>query len=556
MGVTSSESVNQIRKNFGDLRGQRGTLESQWQEAAELGSPRDGTFTQHRTEGQDLRVNQFDTMAERTLDRATAFYGSILTPRDQQWHKLRTTNPFLNKIHNVRLWYDLATEILFHWRYRPAANFATHNHEEHRSLLAWGNSCLFTGESFAQPFWYKAMHMSQVYWSENNTGIVDTVYHYPEMTKRQLVMEYGENSLPESIVNSSSPEETKHRVIHVVMPNPDFDPENRLDPLRRQFISIHMLESVQESEKDDGHILRAGGFFTFPYGCTRDARVTGEPYGRGTFQKILPDIKMTNQMTRTYIRTGQFHAEPVTLMRDDSSIDTVDLRPGRNVVGGIDAQGRPTIAPYNGGSNWEINVEMIERQGNIIEQAFLLDMFLAAGRFEGRERVTATEVLEFTREQGRLETPLAGRSENEARSPQINRELQIAMDRGLLPPMPPELVEAQGEFEIEFTNPLALAQKTDAAIGAIRVVDQAIEKAQSQPDVLDNVDLDEFMQIIHEAEGAPHKLMRDPDARALIRQARQEQQQLQQMAEAAPGVGRAVLDVSKAEQVTEGAPAA
>lgn len=543
------EEKSQINQEFQELKGQRGSLEEQWQQAAELASPRDSVFNIQRTEGQDLRTSPriYDSKAERALERATAFYGAVLTPPDQQWHNLRSSLPELNKDHDVKLYFDEVTRILFSWRYRPRANFADQNHEEHHSLLGFGNSCMYVGSSFDQPLWYTSVHMSECFFSRDPRGLVDKVFRLFPMTVRQIIAEYGEENVWKEI-KEKKPEE-KLKVLHVVQPNPKYDPENRLDPMRRQYMSRHMLaESVSGATRDE-YYLRTGGFFTFPFACASDSHSPGENYGRGTLQRLLPDIKMLNQIGRTYIRTGHFQSDPALLLKDDSSIDTPDLRPGKHVVGGLDAKGVPTIQPFGGGGSWEVNTEMLERTANAIEEGFLLDMF--SPNFEGRDRVTATEVLEELRRTGRLQTPLAGRSNNQARSVQINRELQILNDRGLLPPMPGVLIEAGDEFEIEYTNPLALAQKTDGAIGAIRYVDQAMEKAQVNPEILDNVDFDAFIRLIHESEGAPTELVRDPEDVARMRQARQAQEQQQQLMEAAPGVGRAVLDGAKAQEIAQ-----
>ena len=147
-------------------------------------------------------------------------------------------------------------------------------------------------------------------------------------------------------------------------------------------------------------------------------------------------------MKRTQIRVGHQASDPALLLKDDSSIDSADLRPGHTVVGGLDASGNPTIQPFISGANFEVSLEFIEQEGLTIDQAFMLDVFFMSQDLEGRDRVTATEILARDRERVRIMTPLSGRDETESLGPMIERELDILTDFGLLPPMPEELIEA------------------------------------------------------------------------------------------------------------------
>lgn len=546
--MSHAEEKHSIVKEFDRLHSERGTLDANWSDVASVASPRDNVFNRETTQGENLRQNQYDETAELTLDRATSNYGAITTPDNQRWHGVNATLPELNEIHSVRLYFDQIENVLFSLRYQPGAGFSTNKYEENRSLLGFGNGILFSGEGsgFRDPvLWYKAIHLSQMYFSENNQGIVDKTYrHYP-MTVRQVIEEFGTDELPDGFKDKPQEQETK--VLHCVRPNPDFDPDpDNINPATFQYSSRYIL---MEGGKDETTgFLRMGGFRTRPYLIARDSRTPQEHYGRGTLQKVFPAISSLNQMNRTLIKVGHNLVDPINLMKDDSSVDMGDMRPGHGVVGGLDAAGNETIKPYNSGARYDINVDIVDRHRNTVKEAFLLDLFMQS--FQGRERVTATEILERSREQGRLMTPLVSRSETESLGPMIEREIEILSRRGLFPEMPPELVEAQGEFEIEFTSPLSLAQKSDQAIGAQRTVLAVTEAAQVAPDVLDNINWDEYARIVHDAEGAEAKLLKSREEVIDIRNERQEQQELEMAAQAAPGVGSAVLDVAQAEQIT------
>jgi hypothetical protein len=74
----------------------------------------------------------------------------------------------------------------------------------------------------------------------------------------------------------------------------------------------------------------------------------------------------------------------------------------------------------------------------------------------------------------------------------IEREIDVLNSLGLLPPMPPRLREAQGEYQVVYTSPLALSQRAQEAAGFIRTVETAKEivNITQDPSYLDPFDFD------------------------------------------------------------------
>ena len=116
--------------------------------------------------------------------------------------------------------------------------------------------------------------------------------------------------------------------------------------------------------------------------------------------------------------------------------------------------------------------------------------------------------------------------------------------------MPPELEEAGGEWEVEYTNPMSRAQRAEEAIGAEQIVRAAFEAANFMPEVLDNINGDEYLRIIREAGGAPSVILNSPESVQEVRQARAQEQQEQQELEKAKMASEGGLNAAKANQVT------
>ena len=120
----------------------------------------------------------YDATGALALTRFAAAMESMLTPRNSQWHSLQPSDPALKKRRNVQLWFEELTQMLFKYRYAPAANFASQQHENYMALGAFGTGCTFIDRlqpRYGKGLRYRAVHLGEVRFCENHQGIIDTV---------------------------------------------------------------------------------------------------------------------------------------------------------------------------------------------------------------------------------------------------------------------------------------------------------------------------------------------------------------------------------------------
>ena len=538
MTKSDSEIISRCVQRFEEMRSHRANFEEQWDEVAQVTTPRDQNFNTYFSAGQKMRSQQYDSTAELALSRASSFYDSVTTPRNKRWHGLKSSNYELNKIDKVREYFDVVEDVLFQMRYGPGSNYPSQRHEQVRSLFSFGNGIIFT-DLVRSRIRHKAIHLSECYFDEDAWGFVDTIYRKICMTYRQMVQAFGEDAIPEGIKNQSKTSSMqKYEVLHTCETNDKYDPESA-NPEERKYISYYILNESQKA------ILDRTGYNTFPYSVSRDCKSPREIYGRGIGMATLPNVKMLNQMKKTHIEAAHMNVRPPLLMRDDGSINSVDIRPGRVIVGGVDANGNPAIMPLNHGARFDISeVNLVAEQNNIREW-FMLDLFINSLEREA----TATEVVARSQEQARLLSSMSGQEETESHSVMIEREINLLNTiPDMLPDMPPELVEAGGEFQIEFSSPLASSQKSDEALGAMQTFQTIAAAAQFDPSIMDRFDMDAYAMVISEANGTPAKIMRGDEDVAMIRQQRAQQEQMMAAAQMAPGVAKAGLDVARTEK--------
>ena len=139
----------------------RGIFEQHWREIAERILPRSDWFRNNRPPGDKHTEKVFDATANLALERFASAMESMLTPRTQRWHRLKTMDDNLDQDPAVRLWLDQVTEILFNVRYSPRANFASQAHEVYMSLGAFGTGGLFIDETIGRGLRYRSIHLSE-----------------------------------------------------------------------------------------------------------------------------------------------------------------------------------------------------------------------------------------------------------------------------------------------------------------------------------------------------------------------------------------------------------
>jgi len=184
----------------------------------------------------------------------------------------------------------------------------------------------------------------------------------------------------------------------------------------------------------------------------------------------------------------------------------------------VSSEGRLLVQPLPAG-NIQVNEKMMEHEAALINDAFLVTLFQILTE---TPQMTATEVIERTNEKGILLAPTVGRQQSEYLGPLIDRELDVLAAQNLLPPMPPRLREAQGEYQVVYTSPLARAQRAQEAAGFIRTVETVKELVNITQDasLLDPFDFLTAIPEIAAIQAVPERWMAGPDEMAAKQQAR------------------------------------
>lgn len=522
--------AEQIVSDAEKERNNRGTWESHWDEIARRILPAySGIFNSRglRITGEKNTDDMADATAAIALTRFSATMESMLTPRASIWHTLKPSDDNLMKDRDSRLWFEQLNKLLFKVRYSPYANFASQQHEVYTSLGAFGTGALLIDESFGRKgLRYKSIPLNEIFFSENHQGVIDKAYRIFTMNGRQLMQRWKDSLSEETRKAVEANQQIELEVYHAVVPNDDIH-YGRKDYKGMPYRSVYVLGK-------DKTVLEEGGYANFPFAISRYVTAPGEVYGRSPAMLALPAIKTLNEQKKTVLKQGHRIVDPVLLAFDDGVLDDFSMKPGALNMGGVNADGRLLVQTLPTG-NIAVNREMMEEERKIINDAFLVSLFQIL--IETPE-MTATEVMERTREKGALLSPTMGRQMSEALGPMIEREINLLAKQGMLSEMPPALREAQGEYRIEYDSPLSRAQRSEEAAGALRTVQWAAEIAANtqNPATLDWFNFDEMIPELADINAMPQRWLNDIKAVQAAREGRAQAQQTQQMIEAGPTI--------------------
>jgi hypothetical protein len=166
--------------------------------------------------------------------------------------------------------------------------------------------------------------------------------------------------------------------------------------------------------------------------------------------------------------------------------------------------------------------------------------------------VTATEILQRAQEKGDLIAPAANSIQSEVLEPETKRLIGIMDRKGLLPEIPQEILEADGEYEIEHTAPVNQLQRNGELVAIQRMMEALLPVVQLKPEEIHRLNIGEIAERYLDVQGGPPQVLRsEEEFQAILQQLAEQQQQAAMPEQAAVGAG-ALKDGAAALQMLQG----
>lgn len=520
-------SSKEICDRHGELKAKRAREEAQWREIAELIRPEEahiGSGTKKDRTHDEI----FDSTPLQALeDFKGGLFSQSTNPADR-WFELSIADEDLRAWGPVKDYLWSFTQLVYS-SFGPAVSaFYPMIPATFADLGAFGTGNFYTDlPQGASRFTDVAVPLSESYIETDASGYLIRYHREFEWTGAQLMRAFGEAA-------KEFDERAEHRIIHAVYENPEYQ-RGRLGARGMPWSSCYM-------RADGGGKFRVEkGYFEMPYFSIPWDLRPGR-YARGPGHRARPDVNTLNEMERSHITAGQFAAEGLFLTNDDSLISAADIEPRRLLHGAMNDQGKRLFDRVEMGGELQLTMAQSEQRRAAIRDAFLFSIM----QLVNRPQMTATEFLGFREEQLRLMGPNLGRIHTYGLSPLIARRARILQRAGMVPPPPREL--AGHNIEVNFTSPLAKAQKVGQARAIVQAGNQIIMWAQAQADVVDKFNFDAASDALGDGFGVLPGVIRSDDDVAKIREARAQQQAQAVQVEQAAQLSKVYADVAHANQ--------
>lgn len=492
------EKGNYYSNEYERLKNERVNWDSHWDDVARYVQPRKDDIYNGKIAGERKVTRLYDsTSLQANQLLASALHGMMTSPTSV-WFALSSGDRELDKRENVRLWLQDST--LRMTQAMNNSNFQTQIHETYMNLGGIGTSVLFMGESKeagGADFYFRADSIYQYAIEEDIEGRATEVYGMYKRTYKQLVDEFGEDSLDDDFRFSGQSQPNRmFEVIHIVRKNKKYDEKQPDVETNKPIVSIHVLRQTK-------NVLKESGFNEHPFAVPRWVKVPNEKYGRSPGMLSLPDIKMLNSMNKVIIRGAQKVVDPPLIVPDNGFALPLDTRPGGSIYKRAGVQDE--ITPLITNARPDIGLDLLDSYRQRINAAFFIDQL----QLIQQNNMTATEVMQRTEENLRMMGPIVSRLDSELLRPIVDRVFGIMLRKNRFAPIPEELKGR--DLDVRYVSQIAKAQRASEAETLNRVIGSMLPIIESDPSVMQNFDSSKVLKHQAQVFGLPQEMFKSDE---------------------------------------------
>lgn len=516
-------------------KARQGNFRTLWQSTADLIFPQTYGISSTVTAGTELMSGLFDTTAVEESENMASGLVSNLFPAGQRFFTITAPGQLRDNA-EAREYLPYLVEQVHEQMFN--SNFIAQISNTIHYWVVFGTGSIYSDWTVKDGLNYRDYAIGTYQCLENAQGIIDTIILTCPMTARQIVEKFGQKTGPSVIEAFSKPDgkENTFDIIQYIAPRPVYDPDPYLRPS-----TAAPWQSVYVQEKDSV-IVEESGYDEFPFAVPRYQVIYRETYGRGRGTTMLPQVRTLNRLAKDYLMmSNKWVVPPLEVM--ESFEGTVDLTPGaQNFVTQMDS-----IRPINMGADgaYPVTKDILEYRREGVRQGFFKNAFEPLTPLEG-DRRTTTEIIERLKEgMKRLSKPM-GRLFTELLTPFVIRSIRLLVRNGVIQG-PPDIL-AGAPLKIEFINPLALALRDQQARAGQYWITAMINAGEAVPDLLDNIDTDEWARDLGESLGVKSNQIRPVRKRDEIRRQRAEMQQMAQQVQMAMAAAEGYRKTTKAPE--------
>ena len=556
-GKLTEDDINGLRARYQAAQSERTTVREIWQDIERLVIPYRGRFykeelSEHTIEWFKRQI--FDSTAVEAASTLAASIHGALTSFTSQWFSLSFQNNELNEDYESRVWLEEVTKLAY--KALEESDFQLEISETYLDLVGFGTSLLVQEEKTKNNNYdgmdFQSIPMKHAFFTTNVDGKVLYFFRRYWWKPVQIVDKFGD-MVPDHVkelAESDSDTTEKMEVVFAVFPRDgykDINTESKISAEKRPYGSVYFMNN-------DGHQLAPeGGYYEMPAYVPKWRKTNDSMWGNSPAMLVLSDIKTLNDLVELTLSQLAKVVDPPSFVTERGLLSDLDLEPaGLSVI-----RSKEDFWQYQSTARFEPGELRIERLQMAVRRAFLVDQL----ELKESPAMSATEANIRYELMQRLLGPTLGRLKSDLFDPLIERTVKILHRAGQFPPMPPLILELKGQFDIEYTGPLAKAQRSQTAAAmenwAEGITNLAAQVAPVDPEAATQImavaDWDKFVEELADIKGVPVSVLTDSKKRAFDKQQREKQTADAGNAAAMGAEGEAAEQLGKGMQELENA---
>lgn len=542
MQSASMTTADRLHRLFQSMVSQRSEIERLYNDVDKYIMDRDGDVSTVTTQAGSKSKEVFSKIGvESNANLAAALQGWV-APAEQRWFTLQPNTEATQPVsHESQLYLERLENLIY-------ATFSTTNfYQKSLELLtdytAYGLGGLYIEPDPVKRIKVMAIPVRELYIQTDFDGEVNTVARRFSQTASNIANRFPKTAPSEITNNLNDPNvgQLRHVVIHMVTPNPSYEPmKNKNSLYNRPFISHYLLEANRNVVLEESYLPYN------PFITPRWEVLSGEIYGRSRAMLAIPDIKTVCDIVKNFlIGMSRLTRPPMLIASESIQGASLNLNPdGITQSGKMQGNQAPNpIIPLGTNARPDIALQAVEVWKQQIKDIFMQELIQ-----EGKQqRMSATEA--NIKQNLRLASlaPQHGRLNPEYLDKLIEVTMYILISQGHIDSPPNELLTSK----VQYINPLAKAQKMANFNNTISFVTQAAQLAQIDPTVMETINMDSFVRHMADALDVSPTIMRSPEEVQQRIQAMQEQQQTQQALQASQSLATTLNESAKTATLLE-----
>lgn len=536
--ATPRERKRFLEQRFSDLKQKRQPFLELWKDVAQYISPQSGRFDIHN-HGEDRIDMRIDSEASYDLNILASGMLSSASSPSRPWFTIAPPNIELEQDHEVRLWCNKVQRMIL--KLFQMSNTYNTLHQMYKELALFGIAADVLTDNYNFGLEHHLLSAGEYCVASDSAGNVNTLYREFEMTVDQAVRQFGYKNLSADIQRCYDREnlDTYFTFLQAIEPRDARDASSRLAK-NMPYASYYMEEGTSATG-----IISEGGYEVFPAIVPRWDVLGADVYGTSPCMTVLPDVKQLQQEALRKMQLVDQMSMPPMQVPQSARNAHLSLQAGAINYTQSTAQEQMIRPIVSGMGDLNALTADIKTLKESIKDGLFVRQFLMLEEAQNN-RKTTVEVYALKEEKMLVLGSVVERNNNECLGRLVEIAYRRLLNAGILPPAPESLSNLA--MDVNFQSVLAQAQKAVDINSVDRMVSALASMAQLNPEVLDRLDPDGYVDVYRERLDVDPKFLRSKEQADEIRQQRAQTQQQQAQAAQAQQGADAMAQLAQAQK--------